>query len=208
LPPVPAAQGFFPWTIPPDFFTTNKEKQRYPDPYEVGFVLAYPDGAKLDGQGAVFGPAVYITTGSVSPGGDGSGKTTHAAAIIAAPVAIAAMLALIAAFCVVSWRRTGHLPLIGLIGGGLAARIKKGRRRGSSGYGVRQSRSERVASSSTGSGGGGGGGGGVGGVGSGDHKSETNADGIQLTDRDSWSATAGGRRNVFREEVERQARLG
>ncbi|KAG7285742.1 hypothetical protein NEMBOFW57_008036 [Staphylotrichum longicolle] len=49
---------------------------------------------------------------------------------------------------------------------------------------------------------------GGGGAATGDNKSETNV-GIQLTDRDSWSPT--GRtagRNVFREEVERQARLG
>ncbi|KAH6640223.1 hypothetical protein F5144DRAFT_559692 [Chaetomium tenue] len=44
-----------------------------------------------------------------------------------------------------------------------------------------------------------------------DNKSETDV-GIQLTDRASWSPTtgrgaAGGGRNVFREEIERQERL-
>ena len=48
-----------------------------------------------------------------------------------------------------------------------------------------------------------------GGAGWGDNKSETEV-GIQLTDRASWSPTgrtAGGGRNVFREEIERQERL-
>ncbi|KAK4237812.1 hypothetical protein C8A03DRAFT_15694 [Achaetomium macrosporum] len=199
-PPVPAAQGFFFWTVPPDFLSSRGNPARYP----VTFVLAYNDTSTPrigNDLNEVVGPTVYITpgSGSISPGAGGGGSSTHAAAI-AVPVVIAAVLALLAAFSAVSWRRTGHVPLIG----GLAAQMKK--RRGASGYGVRQSRSERVGSSY-----------GAGAVwagnrGGGDSKSETNVD-IQLTDRDSWSPTAGGGgatggRNVFREEVERQARLG
>lgn len=73
------------------------------------------------------------------------------------------------------------MPVIG----GLMKR-RSGGGGGGAGYGVRQSRTERV-------------GGGARGVGE-----DKAGGGIQLTDRESWSPTAG--KNVFREELQRQQR--
>jgi len=77
--------------------------------------------------------------------------------------------------------------------------ILGGRRRsGSGGYGVGQSRSQRVGVVPAGGGFGG------------NDKQGPNV-GIQLTDRDSWSPTTPSQaagRNVFREELRRQERQG
>jgi hypothetical protein len=151
---------------------------------------------------------VYVTedrdgpSSGVTPGGSGSGGSSAVA--IAVPVVVVAVLVILGAFCVLSWRKSGQVPVIGAI-----------KRRSASGYGVRQSRAERVGVGAAGAGVGAGPGAGP----WGDNKSETNV-GIQLTDRDSWSPTGrtavgaelrsgggGDGRNVFRDEVERQARM-
>lgn len=201
-PPLPASQGFYAWTIPADFLSSRGNPA--PTRYDITFALAYADDATPadnDFERRV-GPTVYVTAAppgageDTAAGGGGTGGTRSVVGIVV-PVVIVAVLALLGAACAVSWRRTGHMPFAGMVM----------RRRSAGGYGARQSRSERVGSG-TGAGAWGGGAGAGGGAATGDNKSETNV-GIQLTDRDSWSPT--GRtagRNVFREEVERQARLG
>lgn len=197
--PLPASQGFYPWTIPADFLSSRPGN---PARYNVTFVLK-----QVDSGAERVGPTVFITAeagsgGSVTPGGDGSGggRGTNVVAI-AVPVVVVGVLLLLGALCFASWRKHGRLPLVG---GAVA------RRRSSGGYGVRQSRSERTGGVDRGGDAAPGQWGGAGGA---DNKSETDV-GIQLTDRDSWSPTGrspgaapSGGRNVFREELDRQAQL-
>ena len=143
------------------------------------------------------GPGVFITPAPAEVSTP-SGNTSNAVAI-AVPVVVVAVLVLLGAACVVTWRKRGRVPVFGSEG-------VVGKRLSGAGYGVRKSRSERVGPSLPP--------GGVAAWGA-DNKSETNV-GVELTDRDSWSPTGtgaaaaheGAGRNVFREEVERQARMG
>ncbi len=142
------------------------------------------------------GPEVFITPAPAEVSTP-TGNATNAVAI-AVPVVVVAVLVLLGAVCVVTWRKRGRVPVFGSEG-------VVGKRLSGAGYGVRKSRSERVGPSLPG---------GVAAWGA-DNKSETNV-AVELTDRDSWSPTGrgptaareGAGRNVFREEVERQARLG
>jgi hypothetical protein len=143
---------------------------------------------------------VYVTP-DYNPDDDLKNNTPNLVNI-AVPVVVVGTFLLITLLCFLSWRRTGVLPLIGIRVGKRAGGGTSGGRR--SGYGVRQSRAERVGQHQDAAA--------AAGVGAGvwraDNKSETDV-GIQLTDRESWSPTGRGPgRNVFREEVERQARLG
>jgi hypothetical protein len=135
---------------------------------------------------------------------DGGGSDAKAVAI-AVPAAIVLVLLLLLTVCCISYRRHGTLPLLRtlrrtsqLSGGGAAGR--DGGREGRAGRSVSGRQWAGAGAAVRGGGGG-------------DDKSEMDV-GIQLTDRDSWSPTGrsaaagGGGRNVFREEVERQARLG
>ncbi|KAK4151581.1 hypothetical protein C8A00DRAFT_17035 [Chaetomidium leptoderma] len=203
---LPANTGFYAWTIPSDFLASRGSPARY----NVTFLLAYGDTSTPDIDNDLttrIGPTVFITNPS-SPGsseGDqgGGGGGPNIVAIAVPVIVVGVLLLLLGVLCFFFWRKHGHLPCMG------------GRRRSqassSGGYGVRQSRSERVGQQQhhhqqqehqqqqQGP--------------WGDNKSETDV-GIQLTDRESWSPTgrsagvAGeGGRNVFREEVARQARL-
>lgn len=192
---IPASQGYFVWTIAPDFLT----KQGHPS-LDVSLFLAYSDDNAADLQDRVAGPSIVITNAEKGSDTSGGGSKGVSPAAIAVPIIVVVVLAILGAVCFMSWRRHGTLPLVGAIG---SAR----RRSGSQGYGIRQSRSQRVG------GGDGGVGVGAGGVGVDDKNrgAAGNAGGIQLTDRDSWSPTgaADGRgRNVFREEMERQQDRG
>ncbi|KAL2200143.1 hypothetical protein P885DRAFT_73976 [Corynascus similis CBS 632.67] len=202
---IPASVGFYPFTIPPDFLTSRgSSSQRY----NITFVLALSvneaddTGEAGDEKDGILlttwrGPTVYVTP--ASPGDGGKGPNLVA---ILVPIVVGLAVVAGASFCVFSWRRHGRMPLAGVVFSG-------GKRGGGPGYGERQSRSERVGS-----------GGNVGGAGTwgrpvDDNKSETGIGDIQLTDRESWSPTGrsagaaalGERRNVFREELQRQERL-
>ncbi len=191
---VPANQGFFAWWIPDKILETHGV-----DAINMTLQLAEfdLDTEEDNDHEPVIGPTVLIVRGPPpaqnSGSGGGTGKSVPVVAI-AVPVVIAVVLLILGTFCVWSWKRHGTVPLVG-------AALGKGKR-SSQGYGVRQSRSDRV-------GGGGGAGGGAAGfdLGSSDKQGGANV-GIQLTDRESWSPTGTGSRNVFREELERQQRQG
>ncbi|GAB1315409.1 hypothetical protein MFIFM68171_05619 [Madurella fahalii] len=200
--PLPAARGFYAWRIPADFLTSRAGA---PGVLNVTFQLAQDDASTPDASNDLNtyrGPSVYVTSSGASmgpaPGGSGGGGGGPNAAAIAVPVVVVVVVLLVGGACFASWRRRGTVPVLAAL---------RRRSTGGAGYGVRQSRSERVGPT----GAGGRGGWGAGGVA--DNKSETDV-GVELTDRDSWSPTARnatGGRNVFREEVERQerqARLG
>lgn len=189
--PFPAARGFYAWSIPADFLATRPDS---PSVVNVSFQLAQEDASTpgADNDVNIYqGPSVYVTLSSPSDegmapasggsgGGGGGGGGGPNVAAIAVPVVIVVALLLVGGACYASWRRRGTVPVLAAL---------KRRSTGGAGYGARQSRSERMGA---------------------DNKSETDV-GVELTDRDSWSPTARtatGGRNVFREEVERQARLG
>jgi hypothetical protein len=173
------------------------------------FVLAYADDATPETNDLVtrVGPTVFVT-----PEGKEAWKGPNLVTIVL-PIVLVGGFLLLSLLCFMSWRRTGKVPLLQ----GVAGRVR--RRSTGGGYGVRQSRSQRVGGDVRAGAGDGAGVGGAAGAGpwgggvAGENKSETDV-GIQLTDRDSWSPTArgagpaeGGGRNVFREEVERQERM-
>ncbi|KAL1840422.1 hypothetical protein VTJ49DRAFT_496 [Mycothermus thermophilus] len=201
--PFPASQGFYAWTIPDDFL--SQQDRGNPNRMNVTFVLAYADAstpAESD-QSTRVGPSVFVVAKdrkhviSNNPdddddddddsGSGGGGGGTNILAIVL-PLSIIAVLLVLFGFCYTRYRRTGTIPLVG----GAVTNLR--RRSTGGGYGVRQSRAERTGNVAAGAG-----------AVTPDHKSETGVDGgIQLTDRESWSPRSG--RNVFREEVERQAK--
>lgn len=183
--------GFFAWEIPSDFLTEMNQTS-----INVSLSVAWMvygeqwDQTQVD---EIAGPTVYVRAASPTTGTGAGGSVSVNPAVIAVPVVVGLLLvALLGVFCW-RWRRTGTMPLFG----GVA-------RRSSQGYGVRQSKAQRVGSGSFGA------------VRS--DKPTPNV-GIQLTDRESWSPTSPGGarlgsnaegqgRNVFREELERQEREG
>ncbi|KAK3350336.1 hypothetical protein B0T25DRAFT_459110 [Lasiosphaeria hispida] len=179
---VMASTGFYAWEIPADFLSSRKRSS-----LNVTLYLAQDD-ASTPAQNDITpikGPTVFITDGT-------SFRSHHVPnpVVIAVPVVLAVAVLLLGGFCFWSWRRHGTVPVVGALG-------KKMQRR-SSGYGVRKSHAERTGAAP---GVGAGGLGGAGGV-----NSDKPNVGIQLTDRDSWSPTGtGNSRNVFREELQRQA---
>jgi len=185
---VPASVGFYAWTIPNDFLAQVGRGASL----NMTFNLAkdVEETEQPNDTETILGPTVLVVSGTPpaaggSSDGSGSRKSGPSAVAIAVPVVVAAVVLLLAGLCVWSWRRHGTVPIVGALG--------KVRRR-SSGYGVRQSHSERTGARD---GAGLAAGGGIG----------SDKAGIQLTDRDSWSPT-GTRHtgNVFREEVRRQER--
>lgn len=217
-PQIPASQGFYAWPIPADFFSAPDNTDRKP-PYNITFLLSYDDpttpGTANDRKTRT-GPSVFIAEeGSAPRSGGGSGNDRHGrpnVIAIAVPVVVVCVLLLLVALCFVSWRRHGHLPFIGALPF-LWRRGSSSRRRSSllssAGHAWPGATGGGQPQEGWGNGAGRDGGGFAatstrGGPVRGEDKSETDV-GIQLTDRDSWSPT--GRRNVFREEVERQARL-
>lgn len=173
--------GFYAWTIPSDFLARLGRSS-----VNMTFTLAkdVEETEQINDTEPIPGPTVVVASGTApAPGSSaGSGKRGPSVVAVAVPVVVAVVVLLLVGLCFWSWRRHGTVPLIGALG--------KARRR-SSGYGVRQSHSERIGGRAAG-----------GGVDIGNDKA-----GIQLTDRDSWSPTGmGNTRNVFREEVQRQER--
>ncbi|KAK0710153.1 hypothetical protein B0T26DRAFT_600575, partial [Lasiosphaeria miniovina] len=188
---VPASQGFYAWKIESDFLAPYKAVA-----LNITFMLQQDDISTPDENDFTvqIGPTVTVATAGMGASGGSSGTS---AVVIAVPVVVGLAVLLVAGLCVWSFRRHGTLPLVGTLGGGIKRR--------SSGYGVRQSRSERVGAGDAAAG--------VGGIRS--DKPDARVGGIQLTDRDSWSPTApshpklgdasiGQGRNVFREELQRQ----
>ncbi|KAK0707281.1 hypothetical protein B0H67DRAFT_556009 [Lasiosphaeris hirsuta] len=181
---VMASTGFYAWEIPADFLSSRGRSS-----LNVTLYLAQDD-ASTPAQNditPVKGPTVFITDGH-APGARTHGPNP---AVIAVPVVLAVAVLLLGGFCCWSWRRHGTVPVVGALG-------RKMQRR-SSGYGVRKSHAERTGAAP------GVGAGGLAGVAV--VSSDKPNVGIQLTDRDSWSPTGtGNSRNVFREELQRQAR--
>jgi hypothetical protein len=177
----PASRGFWAWTIDNDFLRDAGGS----DSISVEISILQEDASTPDDHDAEkhVGPMVYVTYPPPLVPVKGSSPSVVA---IAVPVVVAVVVLLLAGLCFWSWRRHGTVPIVGALG--------KVRRR-SSGYGVRKSASERV---------------GRGVVGGGRFGAPSDKPGpninIQLTDRDSWSPTGTGSRNVFREEVQRQER--
>ncbi|KAK0742721.1 hypothetical protein B0T18DRAFT_168872 [Schizothecium vesticola] len=180
---VPAGQGFYPWRVPRDFLSSRGVRE-----LNVTFWLQEDAVDTVDDKDDVRlweGPSAVIVEGSPPPPSTGEGKKggVNIAAVVV-PVVVGVLVAMAVGVCCWSWKRKGTVPVLG----GLMKR-RSGGGGGGAGYGVRQSRSERV-------------GGGARGVG--DDKA---GGGIQLTDRESWSPTAPtAGKNVFREELQRQQR--
>jgi hypothetical protein len=200
-----ASTGFYAWTVPDTFLSGHT-----PSPLSsVNLTLSlasYEDAYSLDVDDDIPGPTVIVSAASSSSADDpsseggsstgggrggGGGHKTNAAAI-AVPIVVILVVLGLAGFCFRSWRKHGSVPLV--------SAMKRRSTGGGQGYGVRQSRSERVGAATAG-----GGGAGVAGV-----DKEVGGGGVELTDRDSWSPAPGssppGGRNVFREEMDRQQR--
>ncbi|KAK0744521.1 hypothetical protein B0T21DRAFT_389836 [Apiosordaria backusii] len=195
--PLPASEGFFPWTIPPNYLSGLPGS---PSSVIVSLSLQHNDTTtttdELHDITTVSGPTVTIISSLLpSEDADSGGNGTNILAIVLPIVIIIALLVALGGFCFLSWRRKGKWPVIG----GLVGR---GRRRSGGGGGYHAGQGGRRAVQDQGAA--------TGGVRvAGDNnKSETNV-GVELTDRDSWSPSSptGRGRNVFREEVERQERL-
>ncbi|KAJ9133883.1 hypothetical protein NKR23_g10492 [Pleurostoma richardsiae] len=167
---ISASTGYYVWSIDSDLLTEQGAS-------ELTVQLSLID-MQYSGQSVAEGPAVTVSDAAadVSPHGGSSGKTVA----IAVPVVIGVVALLAAGFCLWSWRRHGRI--LGFGGGSSSGGGKSGQ-----GYGVRQSRSQRVGGAAV-------------------PVDTDKSRGIQLTDRESWSPTQG--RNVFREEIERQEHGG
>jgi len=213
--PMPASKGFYIWNVPGNFLD-RLDNSETPDEYNVTLILSHENLATVDDphdQIELHGPQIFISNkreafGAPNGGGGGPGSGWPNILTIVLPVVLVAVIVLLlGGFCFWSWRKRGTVPIVG------AAMMK----RRSSGYGERQSRSQRVSGSGGGFAGSGGFGvGAAAGAGRGgrDVKGEDSI-GVELTDRDSWSPTSptsaklgsgGPGRNVFREELQRQER--
>lgn len=189
---LPVTQGYWVWKVDKDILGGLGNT-----PLNVTLYLASWEPEDGDGVDEIefrkAGPTVYVVRESAVPV-DRAASGVNAIAV-AVPVAIGSVILFAIIFFFWRWRQGKGMPF---------GAFK--RRSTAQGYGVRQSRSERV------------GGGGLGGTGVPDDKPAPSV-GIQLTDRDSWSPTSptaprlGGNdsqqgRNVFREELRRQERQG
>lgn len=182
-----ASRGFYVWDIASDFLTNR-------DPavssLNVSLSLAYFQDLYGNDVEEVPGPTVVVTsTPFEDSGGKGDDKPNVAA--IAVPIVVIIVFLALAGLCVWSWRRNGTVPVLGA--------LKRRSTGGGEGYGIRQSRAQRVGN-----------GAGVSVVGVGADKKAAVVP-VELTDRDSWSPTGTspsgpGGRNVFREELQRQER--
>lgn len=186
-PLLPVTKGFYAWTIEDSILTGRASPL---STLNISLTLAYYKDNTSDSED-VPGPTVIVNSLLSDPGDNHGGGGTNVVAI-AVPVVIVLVLLALTGLCVWSWRRHGTVPVLG------ALRRRSTTGGGGQGYGIRQSRSQRVGD-----------GPGEAVVGS-DKKS--GGVGIPLTDRDSWSPSTspagpgGGQRNVFREEMERQQR--
>ncbi|KAK3934995.1 hypothetical protein QBC46DRAFT_367859 [Diplogelasinospora grovesii] len=178
---MPASTGFYAWSIRSDFLTTRNTTS-----LNLTMQLAYqdPETSSPNDWIPLTGPTVFITTPPAGMGASGGASPNVIA--IAVPVVVGVVVLLLAGVCVWSYRKNGRVPIVG---GGLKRR--------STGYGERQSRSERVAAAAA--------------AAATDKKSAVGVGGVELTDRDSWGtpqqAQQGkgqGGGNVFREELRRQ----
>ncbi|KAK0628744.1 hypothetical protein B0T17DRAFT_614621 [Bombardia bombarda] len=199
----PASQGFYVWRIESNLLSSLGANA--PSSITATVALAEDDPDTPDDDIIpVLGPTVYISNSPApapapaasSDQDDDDDDDSHVnIAAIVIPVIIAAAILALAAFCLISWRRNGVVPIIGKLNS-----------KRSSGYGVRQGRSERVGAA-------------VPVVGAGAGVVSNDKQGIQLTDRESWSPTrpghtrfgsdaeGQGRTNLFREEIQRQDTL-
>lgn len=186
---MPASQEYYVWHIDSNFLKDQKH-----DSLLASLSLAYSKEGDDKLEDRVDGPSITITQTKSQGDDHGGGGGGVSAVTVAVPIVIVIVLLILGGMCFCSWRRHGTLPLIGALGG---AGRRQSRNSGGQGYGVRQSRSQRVGGDN----------------GMGNDKNMPDS-GIQLTDRDSWSPTSGGRsggapgRNVFREEMQRQQEWG
>ncbi|OIW25389.1 hypothetical protein CONLIGDRAFT_718233 [Coniochaeta ligniaria NRRL 30616] len=185
-----ASRGFFIWTIDSDFLSS---RDNTPSSVNVTLTLAYFQDLYGNDVEEVPGPTVIVTsTGFEDDKGSSNDHKPNVVAI-AVPIIIIIVFLALAGLCIWTWRRHGTVPVLGA----LKRRSVGG---GGQGYGIRQSRSQRVgavdpAAVVVGS----------------DKKAGV---GVELTDRDSWSPSTspsgpggqGAGRNVFREEMQRQER--
>jgi hypothetical protein len=185
-----ASRGFYTWTIDSALLTGRDT----PLPsMNVSLSLAYFQDLYGNDVEQVPGPTVMVTStpfDDPKDSGGGGGDKPNVVAI-AVPIVVIVVFLALAGLCIWSWRRRGTVPVLGA----LKRRSTGG---GGQGYGVRQSRAQRVGGEA--------GMGAMVGAGADDKKG-----GVELTDRESWSpgtspAGNGGQegRNVFREELRRQ----
>jgi hypothetical protein len=182
-----ASQGFYIWNIDSNFLTNRNTPL---SSVNVSLALAYFEDLYGNLVSEIQGPTVIVTsTPFQDPNGNTNDNKPNVVAI-AVPIVVIIVFLALAGLCVWSWRRHGTVPVLGA----LKRRSTGG---GGQGYGVRQSRSQRVGADPA--------------VVGSDKKA---AVGVELTDRDSWSPSTspsgpGGQgtgRNVFREELQRQER--
>lgn len=184
-----ASKGFYIWNIDSAFLTSRDTPL---SSVNVSLTLAYFKDLYGNDVEDVPGPTVIVTSTPFEDPKDSTGDSKPNVVAIAVPIVVIVVFLALAGLCVWSWRRHGTVPVLGA----LKRRSTGG---GKQGYGIRQSRSERVGA-----------GPGVA-PGASDKKAGV---GVELTDRDSWSPStspsgAGGQgtgRNVFREELQRQER--
>lgn len=186
--------GYYAWKLPDDLLTINGKTAMNAS---IKYIYKSQDSSDFN-EIRGNGPRVTITRDSMLPPASPSGTGGPLSLLIAVPVVFALLLALVGGYCCWSYRRKGVIP-----GAAAVARLRRrsaaGGGRGSQGYGVGQSRSERTVARD---------------VGPGDsfraHQQpddKTGGPGIQLTSRESWSPTSPtspSGRNVFREEIRRQ----
>lgn len=173
-----ASTGFYTWTIASTLLT---DLDPAVSSLNVSLTLAYFQDLYGNELQSITGPTVLITNTADTSTSDNK----PSAAGIAVPVILVVVVLPLAGLGIWFCRRQG--PPVSLVGA-----LK---RRSGQGYGVRQSRAQRVGAA-------------VGGPG-GDKKNGA-VSGVELAERDSWGpagdAVREGGRNVFREEVERQER--
>jgi hypothetical protein len=196
---IPVGQGYYVWQ-PNISVMANRRLSTL----SVRFYLSYFDSEESGTNNTaavtrVAGPIVTVSNNTTPVDEESSGGNSSPGAAkvvtIAVPVVLAVVFLIILGLCLWSWRRHGHVPLIG-------SRFSRKSRQG---YGIGKSGPQRVGS-------------GVGQTAEGDQKISTNV-GIQLTERDSWSPRSprdsgntvssderrpAQERNVFREELRRQ----
>ncbi|KAK4466828.1 hypothetical protein QBC42DRAFT_165854 [Cladorrhinum samala] len=217
-----SASGFYAWHIPADYLNSSPSSSSV----SVQLSLAYEDDSSSSSSPSsanqnlslivVPGPTVFITAAPTASGSSSDDDDGINVIAIAVPIIIVVLLLALLGFCFVKWKRTGRVPLIGAV---MSSGSRMGRRMSSrsfsAGYGVGKSKSQRTGTASGTTAVEPGDDRGPYGVGR-DDKSETDigggGGGVELTDRDSWgtrrspTSPSSKGRNVFREELERQAR--